>query len=203
MHFTKRQKQILDFISDHLSAYGYAPSLREIAANFGLSSVATVHQHVAALDKMGALSKEWNRSRSLRPVHTDIAAVTEVPILGNIAAGRPIPAIETLDDAHTIPVPENFLGRGEFFALRVEGDSMIEEGIHDQDTLIIRRQDDADNGQVVVALIDNSEATVKKLHKKGDEITLIPANPAFKPVTLPASRVRIQGVAVSLMRKYG
>jgi len=202
MQLTKRQKEILDFIRDHLAGKGYGPSLREIAAHFGLSSASTVHQHIAALERMRMLSKDWNRSRSVRPAHLDLVAVMEVPILGPIAAGRPIPAVETWDESKTIPVPENFLGRGEFFALRVEGDSMIDEGIHDGDILIVKRREDAQNGQVVVALIDGVEATVKKLKKKGGKIALIPANPAFKPITLPASRVRIQGVVISLMRKY-
>jgi len=202
MRFTKRQKQILDFVSEHIAGRGYAPSLREIAANFGLSSVATVHQHIEALHKLGALSKDWNRSRSLRLTRMDLAAVIDVPVLGPIAAGKPMPAIETRNESDVVPIPENFLGRGEYFALRVEGDSMVDQGIQEGDVLIVRSQEDAENGQVIVALIDGSEATVKKLHKKGSEITLFPANSAYRPIVLPASRVKIQGVVISLMRKY-
>lgn len=202
MRFTKRQRQILDYIREHIAAKGFAPSMREIAAHFGLSSVATVHQHVSALERMNALERDWNRSRSVRPTHMDLAAVMEVPILGAIAAGLPIPAVETFDDADTVAIPESFLRHGEHFALRVEGDSMIDEGIHDSDILIVRRQEDASNGQVVVALIDESETTVKKLQKNGEFVTLVPANPAFRPQVYEAERVAVQGVVVSLMRRY-
>ncbi|MBZ0271394.1 transcriptional repressor LexA [bacterium] len=203
MRLTKKQKQILDFIEEHLRAEGYAPSLREIAAHFGLASVATVHQHVSALEEMGALSRESNRSRSLRPVADDPPpAGVYVPVLGAIAAGRPIPAIETLDDADTIALPEDMIGRGDHFALRVEGDSMIEEGIFDGDLVIARRQEKAENGEVVVALVDEAEATVKRLRRQNSDITLIPANPNLSPVTYSEERVRVQGVVVGLMRKY-
>lgn len=202
MRFTKRQKQILDYIREHLATKGYAPSMREIAAHFGLSSVATVHQHITALEKMDVLSKDWNRSRSIRPAHMDLAAVVEVPILGNIAAGLPIPAVETRDDLDTVAMPENFLRHGEHFALRVEGDSMIDEGIHDGDILIIRRQSSAENGQVVVALVDEAETTVKKIQKHNGFITLVPANPAFESQVYESHRVGVQGIVVSLMRRY-
>ncbi len=202
MRFTKRQKEVLDFITTHLKERGYGPSVREIGAHFGLSSPATVHQHIMSLEKMGALSRDWNRSRSLRPTNMELAAVREVPILGDIAAGYPIPAVETLDDAHTVAVPENFLGLGDHFALRVEGDSMIDEGIHNGDIIIIQHTESAENGQVVVALIDENETTVKKFYRRGNKIVLKPSNPAFENIELPAQKVRVQGIVVSLIRKF-
>ncbi len=202
MRFTKRQKQILDFITQHLKEHGYAPSVREIGAHFGLSSPATVHQHIMSLEKLGALSRDWKRSRSLRPTRMELAAVTEIPILGDIAAGYPIPAVETVDDAHTVSLPDAFLSSGEHFALRVDGDSMIDEGIHDGDIIIIQHKEEAENGQVVVALIDQSETTVKKFYRRGKKIILKPCNPAFEDIELPAGRVRVQGVVVSLIRKF-
>ena len=209
---TKRQKEILDFVADFISRLGYAPSIREIASAFGLSSTATVHQHLESLIAKGLLHKERGRSRSMEVAQAPSPGITaeasvlhsrvvEVPVLGIIAAGQPIESPGFLDPDDTVAIPESYLKAGEHFALRVRGDSMIDEGIHDGDTLIVKKQDRALPGQVVVALV-NGEATVKFYYPKNGTVELRPANPRFAPIFVPESDVIIQGLVISLLRKF-
>ncbi len=200
MKLTKRQREIYDFVRSFVEEHGYAPSLEEIAGHFGLSSVATVHEHLSNLEAKGALRRDPNRSRAIELVRPGLATAVELPLLGRVAAGTPLEAI--LDD-ETIAVPEDLLGRGETFALRVSGDSMVDEHIADGDFVIVERRDTARDGERVVALIDGESATLKTLYHEADgSIRLQPANDRYPPQRYAAERVRIQGVAIGVLRKY-
>jgi repressor LexA len=193
---TPKQKKILDFITAHLDREGYPPSQQEIASAFGYSSLGTVQNYLVRLEREGALSRDWNARRGLRPTRPRALSV-ELPLVGTVAAGRPIEAIETAD---TIEVPPSMVGRGENFALRVRGDSMVGDGILDGDFVVVRKQASADSGQTVVALIGN-EATVKRLVRKDGRIELHPANPAMAPILVEnAEELRIEGVVVGVLR---
>ena len=179
---------------------GYGPSLREIAEGLGLSSVATVHQHVTALVEKGALRHPGpNRKRGLEPVGRRSGGGTAIlRLAGTIAAGAPI---EALEEAEEVEIPERFLAGGECFALRVRGESMVEDGIRDGDVIVVRSQQEADNGQTVVAILEG-EATLKRFYRRGGTVELRPANEAMQSLFVPADRVRIRGVVVSLLRRF-
>ncbi len=199
MHLTKRQKEVFDFISDYLEREGYAPSLEEIGLRFGLSSVATVHKHVHNLVEKGLLRKAWNRSRSIEVVDPDRVTAREVPLLGSVAAGVPIEAIETPD---TLAVPIDMVGQKECFALRVQGNSMIDDHIQDGDVVLVERRNLPEQGETVVALIRREEATLKRFYRDGGKIKLVPANQTMRPMEFPAEDVEVQGVVVGLLRQY-
>jgi repressor LexA len=199
MHLTKRQKEILDFIREYLQSEGYAPSLEEIGARFGLSSVATVHKHVQNLVEKGLLRKAWNRSRSIELVDSDGAGAVEVPLYGSVAAGAPIEAVATSD---TISVPAEMVGRKECYALRVQGDSMIDDHIVDGDVVLLESRKQPQNGETVVALVRREEVTLKRFRLDGATVTLIPANPRLEPMQFPAEDIEVQGVVVGLLRHY-
>jgi repressor LexA len=196
---SRAQHKTLDFIRQFILRHGYAPSLAEIAAGLGLRSKGSLHKHVQALAKAGYLTVQAGQERGLRLTGQVEAQLHSLPLLGRIAAGRPIEAIQGED---TLNLVEFLLGP-ERFALRVQGDSMIEAGILDGDTVVIERRDTARNGDIVVALIDGEEATLKRLRHKGrDQIELLPANARLLPMVYPAERVRIQGVLVGQLRTY-
>ncbi|TDI47993.1 MAG: transcriptional repressor LexA [Acidobacteria bacterium] len=198
MAMTRRQKEILDFVGAFVKENGYSPSLEEIADELGLSSVSTVHKHVSHLLEKGLLRRGWNQNRSLEPVRFERrprAAV--IPLVGIVAAGQPIEAIE---DVETLDIPESFLGRGETYALRVAGESMIDEGIRDGDYVIVERRRKAHNGEVVIAIIDGEEATLKTFRQEGARVRLIPANKSMKPMIFAARRVEISGVVTGVLR---
>jgi repressor LexA len=197
---TRRQREIYDFIREFLSEKGYSPSLQEIGAHFGLSSVATVHKHVEHLVEKGLLRKAWNRSRSVEPAAAEDPGSIALPLLGVVAAGRPIESVET---AETIEVPRALVRRrGESFVLRVRGDSMIDEQIRDGDFVVVERREEARDGETVVALVGGSEATLKKFYRRGASVRLQPANSALAPIDVPAADVRIRGVVRGLLRRY-
>jgi repressor LexA len=200
MILTKRQKQFLDYISGYIGENGFAPTLEEIGEHFELNSLATVHKHLANLESKGLIRRKWNFSRA---IELDDAATrpgaVELPLLGFVAAGAPIETIETDD---TFIVPEQLLGRGTSFVLRVRGDSMIDDGICDGDYIVVERRDRAVNGETVVALV-RGEATVKRFQQEGDRIRLLPANERMAPIEAPAADVEVRGVVVAVMRKYG
>jgi repressor LexA len=203
MKLTRRQREIYDFLGDFIAENGYAPSLEEICGHFGLSSVATVHEHLENLEEKGVLRRDPNRSRAIELTEafgrTRPAAV-ELPLYGRVAAGEPLEAIA---GDETLVVPEEMLGRGETFVLRVAGDSMIDEHIADGDYVIVERRDTARNGERVVALIDGEHATLKTLYREsGGKIRLQPANERLSPLIYEADRVRVQGVAIGVLRKY-
>jgi len=200
MVLTKKQKLILDFITRFLDERGYSPSLMEIGHHFGLRSVATVHKHVDNLRRKGLVRKTWNANRSLEltPAALGIRAI-RLPLAGRVAAGAPIEAVEQRE---VIAVPEDMVGRGETYVLQVRGDSMIDEHIRDGDYVVVEKRSRVHDGDMVVALVDEAEATLKTFHREGDTVRLEPANPVMTALVLPAERVRIQGVVVGLLRRY-
>jgi len=197
---TRRQRQVYDMIRSFISREGYSPSLEEIGESLGLSSVATVHRHVACLIEKGLLRKDPNRSRSVEVVAAEAPASVALPLLGTVAAGAPL---EVFEDPETIAVPRELVGRRRgSFVLRVRGDSMIDEQIRDGDYVVVESRPDARDGEVVVALVRGREATLKKLQRKGDRVQLIPANPTLRPLDLPAEDVEIRGVVRGLLRVF-
>ena len=199
MALTRRQRQIYEYVRRFVAERGYSPSLEEIGEHFGLSSVATVHKHVQHLVEKGHLRKAWNRSRSLEPVDEEATGGVEVPLLGVVAAGAPIEAIEVPEH---IALPAELVRRpSETFVLRVRGDSMIEEQIRDGDYVVVERRKEARNGETVVALVGGSDATLKRFFRRGAKVTLEPANQALRPIEVPASQVEIQGVVRGLLRQ--
>jgi repressor LexA len=198
---TKRQKQMVDYLENYIDEHGYAPTLAEVGEYFGLSSLATVHKHLRNLETKGFIRRTHNHSRALEiagKMNGSMAA-RELPLLGQVAAGSPIDAIEGND---TISVPEQFVRRENTFCLRVKGESMVEEGIRDGDYIIVEGRDAANQGETVVALIGD-EATVKKYYRENDgRIRLQPANPSMEPIYVPEEGLQIRGVVVGLMRHY-
>ncbi len=200
MHLTKRQKEIFDFICEYLEREGYAPSLEEIGERFGLSSVATVHKHVQNLVEKNLLRKAWNRSRSIEVVRDEPAPTSiEIPLLGRVAAGRPIEAIEVPD---TIAVPPDMVARRDCFALRVAGDSMIDDHIVDGDVVVLEARKTPRTGETVVALIRGEECTLKRFFQDGGKVRLVPANAMLSPMEFPAEDVQVQGVVIGLVRNF-
>ena len=196
---TKRQKQVLDFIKSFIKKHDYAPSLEEVKDHLGLSSVSTAHFHVQALQQKGFLRKDDNRPRAIEISKNGRSNVRDIQLAGTIAAGEPIEAIEGHD---TIQVPALLVpnkGR-KYFALKVKGDSLIEDGILDGDVVIAEQANVAKNGDLVVALIENNEATLKYFHKEKDRIRLEPRNRTLRPIFVQTCT--IQGKFVSLLRGY-
>jgi len=202
MPLTKRQKEILDHIESFIDERGYSPSFEEIAEAFGYSSLATVHEHLSNLERKGYIRKAYNESRSVELVgHSSAPGGLELPLLGAVAAGLPIEAIE---EHETLAVPSDMVRNGkDNFVLRVEGQSMIDEQIRDGDYIVVTSQDTATDGQMVVALVGGDSATVKKLYRENDgRIRLQPANPTMQPILEDPDNVQIQGVVVGVIRKY-
>ncbi len=192
---TKKQKQILDFIKKSAGKNGFAPSLEEIKKHFHLHSVATIHQHLETLQKKGYLSKQKNQPRGIEIKKKE--SMVQIPLLGTIAAGQPIEAIEIPDE--TITITKDEIGKqGKHYALRVQGNSMINEGIFDGDIVVIRKQESAENGQTVVAVIDDNEATLKKLYRENGKFRLQPSNPTLFPIY--REEVEVRGVVVKIIR---
>src|SRR5690242_13360029 len=198
---TKRQKQLIDYLENYISEHGYAPTLSEVGQYFGLSSLATVHKHLRNLETKGFIKRQHNHSRALEVAQRRkrMTGAQELSLLGQVAAGQPIEAIEGQE---TISVPEDFVRRDNTFCLRVRGESMIEDGIRDGDYIIVEGRDQANNGETVVALVGN-EATVKKFYHEADgRIRLQPANAAMEPIFVSQGDLLIRGVVVGLMRHY-
>ncbi len=200
MPVTKRQQEVLQFVSDFIERRGYAPSLEEIAGALDLSSVSTVHKHLGNLQRKGLLAREWNRSRSLvvAPPPAKAGAV-EIPLLGTVAAGAPIEAVPHPD---TISVPADLVGGRRAFALRVKGDSMIDEHICDGDFVVLEARETARSGETVVALIDGQDATLKKFYRQGNRVRLQPANRELAPIIVSERELRVQGVVIAVLRSY-
>ena len=200
MVLTKRQKELIDYIEDYLGRHGYAPTLEEIGEHFGLNSLATVHKHLTNLENKGLIRRTWNHSRAIEMVpQQKRSKAVELPLLGRVAAGHPI---EALENADSISVPESFVRKRNTFVLRVAGNSMIDDGIWDGDYIVVEERPSAENGETVVAVIDGA-ATVKRLYReKGGKIRLQPANDAMKPIMAAAKDVEVRGVVVAVMRKY-
>lgn len=201
---TKREKSIIKFIEKQISKNGYPPSVREIGAAVGLKSTATVHGYLAKLQEKGYIKKEEQKGRTLKLLKGDNTAeepkqlytnkeMVEVPVIGKITAGEPILAVENITD--TFPIPIDFVGNAESFMLKVRGESMIEAGILDGDLILVKKQNTANNGEIVVALIGD-EATVKTFYKEKDHIRLQPENSALEPIIVPTCEIlgKVAGV---------
>jgi len=200
---TERQKAILDFIHEFRRARGVAPTHREICEHFGFSSYGTAYKHLKLLAEKGYLRRDRHQRRGLELLPSagiEEGAAAELPFLGRIAAGRPI---EAVSGRESIGVPGLLFGDRvqDHYVLRVAGDSMIEEGIHDGDWVVVERRERARPGEMVVALLGD-EVTLKRFYPEGDEVRLQPANPAMAPLRVPAADVRVQGIVVGLMRRY-
>ncbi len=203
---TDRQRAILEYLEATMRERGYPPSVREIGAAVGLNSPSTVHSHLAQLEAAGYLRRDPTKPRAIE-VCFDASSGTiaerrptrHVPLVGDVAAGTDVLAQENVEEL--MPVPEDFTGDGELFMLRVRGDSMIEAGILDGDFVVVRRQDIAANGDIVVAGIPGDEATVKTFTRQGDTITLLPANESLEPMPFPAAEVSVFGKVVTVLRR--
>jgi len=193
---TKRQKEVLDYIEEYVNSHDYAPSYREIAEAFSLGSVATIADHIENLKEKGYLTKDYNEARSLQLTPRWDERGFEIPLIGTIAAGYPIEAIRTNE---TIDIPRDMMGKN-VFALKVRGDSMIEDGIFDGDYIIIEQTDNPRNGEIVVALVDNENATLKRFYREKNRIRLQPANSNFKPIY--SNKVIVQGRVKGVIRKF-
>jgi repressor LexA len=200
MKLTKRQKEILDFLIEFIRREGYSPSMEEIAAHFGFASLNAVYKHLEALEARGFLTRDSNRARSIELSRSSQPGIEHVPLLGYVAAGAPIEAVPVPE---SLGVPSDLLpGRASCFVLQVRGDSMIDEHIDDGDYVIVESRETAEDGQIVVALVDGENVTVKKLFHEGETVRLQPANPRLEPLIVPAERVKVQGIVVGLMRRY-
>ena len=206
MALTKRQRELYDWISEFVQKHGYSPSFEEIGQGMKLSSLATVHKHVTNLEKKGLLKRDYNRSRSIDLLAPKgkmkqvmaAAAGLELPLLGRIAAGRPVEAVE---NPETISLTD-FTRSKDVFVLEVRGDSMQDEAILDGDYILVEKTSVASNGDIVVALVDGVETTLKRIYKEGEKVRLQPSNAAMQPILVPAASVRIQGRVIGVLRKY-
>jgi len=202
---TRRQRQLVDFISEFIQQNGYSPTLEEIGQGMGLSSLATIHKHLKNLEAKGLIRRRWNHSRSIQLVDPETAAlmdqVIDLPLMGRVAAGMPIEAV--LDD-EMVSVPATMVPSGKkTYVLQVEGESMIEEHIADGDLVIVESRETAHPGETVVALVEGESVTVKKYYpESGGMIRLQPANADLAPIMVRADQVRVQGVVIGLMRRY-
>ena len=223
---TKKQKNLLLFISKKLRSSGISPSYEEMKSSLNLKSKSGIHRLISALEERGFIKRLAHKARALEVLKLPETASandiynsfspsvikggldeansknngTEIPVLGNIAAGTPIEAIQ--NEVTRIPLPQNIENNGEFFGLKVQGDSMIEAGINDGDTVIIKKSDTADNGKIVVALIDDQEAMLKRIRRKGKTVALESANRNYETKIFGPDRVKVQGVLISLYRNF-
>ncbi len=199
---TKRQREILEYVTEYIGEKGFAPSFEEIASAMHYASLATVHEHLSNLERKGVIRRAYNESRSIEVLSRARApGVEEVPLLGLVAAGEPIEAVEQHE---SIAVPEEMLpATGPNYVLRVRGDSMIDEQIRDGDYVVVHSRPSARNGEMVIALVQGTHATVKKFYReKSGWVRLQPANPAVEPILVHENDVTIQGVVVGVIRKY-
>jgi repressor LexA len=206
MAITRRQREVYDYISEFVTKNGYSPSFDEIGKGLGLSSLATVHKHISNLEKKGLLTRDYNRSRSIDLVAPKgrlkqsmaVNTAMVLPLLGRIAAGQPIEAVQ---NPETISLAD-FVRSKEVFVLEVRGDSMQDEHILSGDYVLVEKAKTAHNGDIVVALVDETDATLKRFYREGDNIRLQPSNATMKPIIVPAATVAIQGRVIGVLRKY-
>jgi repressor LexA len=200
MKLTEKQKVFLAYLSEYQEDWGHSPSFDEICAHFGFRSYNTVATYLSHLERKGYIRrpKAKNKKRAVEVIRPVEARRFELPLLGRVAAGRPIEAVE---DQDVIEVPPSMLGKGEHFVLRVEGDSMQDDGILDGDYVVIRKQSTAENGETVVALVNN-EATVKKIYRQGGHVELRPAHEGMPPILVSHGDLRIEGKVVGVVRHF-
>jgi repressor LexA len=200
MKLTKRQKEILDFIAEFIQREGYSPSMEEIASHFRFASLNAVFKHLASLEARGHLRRDARRARSIELSTSRSSAVQVLPFLGYVSAGRPI---EAVSNSESLRIPDDLVaGLGPYYVLRVQGESMIDDHIADGDYVIVESREEAHNGEMVVALIDGENVTLKRFYKEGTNVRLQPANPDLDPLVVEAGRVKIQGIVAAIMRKY-
>ena len=202
MPLTKRQRQILDYLNRYAVDHGYAPSFEEIAEQFNYNSLATVHEHLSNLERKGYIKRSYNESRAIEILPSDILPhAVELPLLGAVAAGMPIEVAAT---GETVAVPEDFIRRsGNHYVLRVRGNSMIDDQIKDGDFVVVNDKQGADNGDMVIAMLDNDSATVKRYYRERDgRIRLQPSNDQMAPIYVQENQMRVQGIVVGVLRKY-
>jgi len=207
MAITRRQKEVYDFLQQFIDEHGYSPSFEEIGAGLGLSSLATVHKHLNNLQEKGLLKRDYNRSRSIdvvkmrtRTKHPVAAAPPNdsLPLVGVIAAGRPLEAVENPDSISL----GDFTRSREVYVLRVKGESMQDEHIMDGDYVLIEKTNTVRDGEIAVALVSKSEATLKRIYREGEIIRLQPSNATMKSIMVPAAEVEVQGRVIGVLRKY-
>lgn len=211
MALTPRQKQVLDYIVGYVDEHGYSPSFEELAAGLKLASLATIHKHITALEQKGYLTRRYNESRSIevsaeykrveaeRLAGQGIPTTGGIPLMGRIAAGRPVESVADPVSLHF----SDFAGSAETYALEVRGDSMIEDHICSGDYVLIERNTNVRDGEIVVALVDGAETTLKRIYREGEgTIRLQPANSAMEPIRVAAQRVELQGKVLAVLRKY-
>ena len=197
MHLTKRQREIYEYLKDHIRSQGYAPSIAEIGKEFDLSSPATVHKHLSHLEEKGLIRKQQNLSRAIEVVSESGNALS-YPLMGEIAAGKPLEALDQREVVELLPDG----GDKDVFVLRVKGNSMIDDHIQSGDYVIVEKRNVAENGETVVALIDNDRATLKRFYRENGRIRLQPAHPNMKPIFVREGDFAIQGVVISVLRKF-
>jgi repressor LexA len=201
-YLTERQRDVLEFIEKRLESSGVAPTLREISEAFGFASTASAQKHIALLERKGFLRREKHQKRGLVLVHqpaNDERGGIELPLLGLVAAGSPI---ESVPDPEPVSVPQDFVGSGSNFVLKVRGESMIDDGIHDGDLVIVQSTAKAVDGDMVVAMVDG-EVTLKRLYRQAPgTIRLQPANSEMEPLFVAAADLTVQGIVVGLLRRY-
>ena len=197
MHLTKRQREIYEYLKDHIRSRGYAPSIAEIGKQFHLSSPATVHKHLTHLEEKGLIRKQQNLSRAIEII-PESGNTLSYHVLGEIAAGKPIEALDQREVIDLLPDA----GDKDIFVLRVKGNSMIEDHIQNGDYVIVERRNVAENGETVVALIDNDRVTLKRFYREGDRIRLQPSHPNMKPIFVREGDFAVQGVVISVLRKF-
>jgi repressor LexA len=200
MDLTKKQRAVLQFLKDYRREHGMPPSYEEIRKEFRFASLNSARKHLLQLDRKGFIRSPWNnQKRALEIVEKEEAPrAATLPLLGTVVAGAPL---ESEEVPETVEIPESLLRRGEHFALRVSGDSMIEDGIHEGDLLVVQSRDTAEAGQTVVALVDG-EATVKRFYRAGDKVELRPANARYQPIVADPESVHVRGVVVGLVRQF-
>jgi repressor LexA len=202
MALTKRQREILDYLASYTQDNGYAPSFEEIATQFNYNSLATVHEHLSNLERKGYIKRTYNESRAIEILPTEVfQRAIDLPLLGSVAAGAPI---ESLAVHESVAVPDDFVRRGgQHYVLKVRGSSMVDEQIRDGDFVVVNERQSADNGEMVIALLDGQGATVKKFYRERDgRIRLQPANEHLAPIYVHENDIRIQGVVVGVLRRY-
>jgi repressor LexA len=202
MPLTKRQREILTYLESYAEQNGYAPSFEEIAEQFNYNSLATVHEHLSNLERKGYIKRSYNESRAIEILPSEASPrAVELPLLGAVAAGVPI---EAMAHDETVAVPENFVRRGGgHYVLRVKGNSMIDEHIRDGDFVVVNERRSADNGEMVIAMLHGTSATVKKMFRERDgRIRLQPANETMQPMYVHENDITIQGVVVGVLRRY-
>lgn len=208
MALTKRQKEVLDYIADFVDGHGYSPSYEELAQGLKLASLATVHKHIEGLEARNYLRRGFNQSRSIevapkylseRRKSKQPGRPSQVPLMGRIAAGKPVEAVAGQDTLQFA----DFLGKGETYGLQVSGESMIEDHICPGDFVLVERTQDAGNGEIVVALLDGTETTLKRFYREPDgRIRLQPANSSMQPIFPEPENLKIQGRVLAVLRKY-